>query len=261
MMLESGVEVQFAEPQMTEPGMMAANPGSSIRNHTLAPHFGGFSCRSLFIWTVIWIYLGTIMIPAHQSSRLTLGVPVVDDDEAVIAIAQDPRTWSHAPGARSDDAQASSELLAMFREGWTAHGLSHWVVRLGDGQVCPGLKPGMILGTGGVHMFEPVGPGPFWNLGYRFMPASWGQGFATEVASLALALARKTDPDVPVIARVLSTNPASMRVAFKAGLRLVWQGAPSKETIAAVGLDSVQRKIFADRELSPDMLAWLVSRG
>lgn len=201
------------------------------------------------------------MIPAQQSSRLLLDIPTPEDSDEVFAISMDPRTWSHAPGAQLDDPRASAELLAMFREGWSAHGLSNWVIRLGEGQDYQDLWPGRILGTGGVHLFEPAGPGPFWNLGYRFRPSSWGHGFATEVASLAVALAREIHPEAPVTARVLTTNPASARVLQKTGLKLVWQGTPSVETLAAVGHREVQRMVYADRDLAPQMLAWLISRG
>jgi hypothetical protein len=61
--------------------------------------------------------------------------------------------------------------------------------------------------------------------------------------------------------RVLSTNPASAKVAAKAGLTLPWRGEPSAKTRAAVGLGGVQRLIFADRTLAPEVLQWLVSRG
>ncbi len=201
------------------------------------------------------------MSSEQQSSRLVLDVPSRGDCAEIFAIASDPRTWTHIPGERSSDPKKTAELVEMFREGWTAHGLSNWVVRLGLQHEDPRIRPGMLLGTGGVHLFEPPAASPFWNLGYRIAPEGWGRGFATEVASRAVGIAREVNPEAPVIARVLSTNPASAKVAQKAGLKLAWQGAPSKETIAAVGQETVQRLIFADRDLDPGMLGWLASRG
>lgn len=201
------------------------------------------------------------MSSEQQPSRLVLDIPAPDDCAEIFATTSDRRTWAHIPGQRSADPKETAELVEMFREGWSVHGLSNWVVRLGLHHEDPLLRPGMFLGTGGVHLFDPPPAGPFWNLGYRFAPQGWGRGFATEVASKAVAMARDAKPTAPVIARVLSTNPASAKVAQKAGLKLAWEGAPSEETIAAVGQKSVRRLIFADRDLEPGMLDWLVSRG
>lgn len=201
------------------------------------------------------------MSSEQQSSRLVLAVPEPGDCAEIFAIASDPRTWAHAPGERITDPKKIGELVEMFREGWAEHGLSSWVVRLGRHCEDQRLRPGTLLGTGGVHLFAPPAATPFWNLGYRFAPEGWGRGFATEIAAKAVGMARDVNPEAPVVARVLSTNPSSARVAQKAGLRLAWRGAPSKETIAAVGQQTVQRLIFADRDLEPGMLDWLVSRG
>ena len=201
------------------------------------------------------------MSSEKQPSRLALDVPAQDDCAEIFAVASDPRTWTHVPGGRTTDPKKTEELVEMFRGGWAVHGLSNWTVRLGRHHEDSLLLPGMFLGIGGVHLFEPPAAGPFWNLGYRFAPRGWGRGFATEVASRAAAMAGDAKPEVPVIARVLSTNPASAKVALKAGLKLAWEGAPSRETIAAVGQESVRRLIFADRDLDGEMMEWLVSRG
>ena len=63
------------------------------------------------------------------------------------------------------------------------------------------------------------------------------------------------------MARVLSTNPASAKVAQKAGLQLRWEGPAGVQSAAAAGEAALTRLILADRELEPDVLAWLVSRG
>ena len=56
------------------------------------------------------------------------------------------------------------------------------------------------------------------NLLYRFDPAVWGQGLATEAATAVVAWAGQHQPQRPVIARVRPANTASARVAIHAGL-------------------------------------------
>ncbi|WP_411732795.1 GNAT family N-acetyltransferase [Paeniglutamicibacter sp.] len=196
-----------------------------------------------------------------RTPRLLFDPPVPGDRGAVFAIASDPRTWAHIPGERITEPARVEATLAMFGRGWEEHGLSHWVVRLGSDGQHPGLKQGQVLGTGGVHLFETDDESKIWNLGYRLDPECWGQGFATELAQRAVVCAGETQAEVPVVARVLSTNPASAKVAAKAGLQLLWAGEASEKTRAAVGRESVQRLIFADRILAPGVLDWLVSRG
>lgn len=197
----------------------------------------------------------------QQAGPLVFDVPQSDDLDEIFAIANDPRIWAHIPGERVTDPAQVKASLAMFGRGWQEHGLSHWVLRLGNSGTYPGLVPGQVLGTGGAHLIE-TGAGPsVWNLGYRLDPDGWGHGFATSLARQALTSAGETRAEVPVIARVLSTNPASARVAVKVGLQLLWTGEASQKTRASVGLESVQRLIFADRTLEPEVLEWLISRG
>ncbi|WP_181578455.1 GNAT family N-acetyltransferase [Arthrobacter sp. AQ5-05] len=197
----------------------------------------------------------------EMTRRLILDRPVPGDVDAVFAIANDPRTWSHLPEARVTDPGQTAALLAMFHAGWKANGLAAWVLRPGSDEGLPGLAPGRLLGTGGVNLVQAGAESAVWNLGYRLDPACWGRGFATELATYAVDRARATGKDVPVIARVLSSNPSSTRVAQKAGLQLRWEGPAGVQGAAAAGEVAVTRLILADRELEPGVLQWLVSRG
>ena len=197
----------------------------------------------------------------EMTRRLILDRPVPGDVDAVFAIANDARTWAHLPEARVTDPGQTAALLAMFHAGWKANGLAAWVVRLGSNDSYPDLAPGQLLGTGGVNLIQTGAETEVWNLGYRLDPACWGHGFATELATHAVERARATRKDVPVMARVLSTNPASAKVAQKAGLQLRWEGPAAVQSAAAAGEAAPTRLILADRELEPDVLAWLVSRG
>ncbi len=196
-----------------------------------------------------------------MTRRLILDKPVPGDVDAVFAIENDARTWAHLPEGRVNDPTQTTALLAMFHAGWKANGLAGWVVRLGSAGNHPGPAPGQLLGTGGVNLVQTGAETEVWNLGYRLDPDCWGHGFATELATYAVERARATRKGVPVIARVLSTNPSSARVAQKAGLQLRWEGPAAVQRTAAAGEAAPVRLILADRELEPGVLEWLVSRG
>ena len=65
-------------------------------------------------------------------------------------------------------------------------------------------------------------------------------------------MAHAKDPETPVTARVLTNNPASVRVLDKLGLQ---------QLVEFPREDGLVRKIYSDRELAPEALAHLVALG
>ncbi|MDN5724803.1 MAG: hypothetical protein L0G99_02570 [Propionibacteriales bacterium] len=63
--------------------------------------------------------------------------------------------------------------------------------------------------------------------------------------------------DLPVVARALSTNPASTRVLEKVGLAEVWRGRSDHGGPTS----GMKRVVHADRALTPGLLAALVALG
>ena len=159
------------------------------------------------------------------------------DLDDVHAIQSDPGTWEHLPSGRPTDINSTRRVIEMSEASWSAHGFGLWTIRLPDGTVA---------GTCGAF----VNALPVWNLGYRLSPAVWGHGLASEVAVAAVEAAQAADLTLPVVARVLSTNPASSRVAAKAGLTLRWRGRPT---------EGPKRLIHADRALEPELLRALAA--
>lgn len=206
---------------------------------------------------------------SELTQRLRLDIHKPEDVEAVFLISNDPRTWTHLPKARSVDPRPTEEMLKMVDRSWQEYGLGSWIVRLRhetalpglEPEAIPGMEPGMVIGGGGVNLFHAGKHGEFWNLGYRLHPDSWGHGLATELSIHAIYCAQEVRPDAPVVARVLSTNPASVAVAQKAGLSIIWEGKPSDATFKLLDGVPANRIILADRMPSAGTLKWLVSLG
>ncbi|MEU4741838.1 GNAT family N-acetyltransferase, partial [Actinosynnema sp. NPDC023658] len=144
-----------------------------------------------------------------RTERLTLRRPVPSDVAAVHAIHRDPAAHAHNPSDAVDTSDEAAHLLERWLTHWRCYGFGYWVVRL------HGAEPA--LGFCGVK-FTEIDDRRALNLFYRFGPASWGRGVATEAARAVVRWARAYLPEFPVVARVRPANTASQRVAVKAGL-------------------------------------------
>lgn len=168
--------------------------------------------------------------------RLTRAVP--SDLDAVFAIQNDPRVWTHYPSLRHTDPAQTVEMIQRWERSWTEAGLGSWVVRLRDTDE--------VVGNGGCTLLG----GEVWNIGYRIAADHHGQGLATELARAGVEAARAIAPERPVIAYLVEHNHASARVAGKLGLDLVHR-APD----AGNPDPGVVRLVYADRPLTPEQLA------
>jgi RimJ/RimL family protein N-acetyltransferase len=146
-----------------------------------------------------------------RTERLLLCVPTFAPDvaDAYFAIHGDPATNVHNPAGAMLDPSGAVPVLEVWQRHWRENGYGYWVVRE------PGH--GAILGFAGVR--PPLPDENFLNLYYRFRPAAWGQGYATEVGRASLALAAEAAPGRPVVALIRPKNGPSLRVAERLGLR------------------------------------------
>lgn len=195
-----------------------------------------------------------------STARLRLAPLAAADVAEVHAIYADPGTWLHLPSGRHTALAQAERMVAESERSWTASGLGRWAIRLrhdlsgaalpGTGQPAPVLAAGTLIGVASATLMDCGAR----NFGYRLTPASWGVGLATEAATVALAAAR--DSPYPVTARVLASNPASVRVLERIGLTRVWRGQGAGPDTTAL-----DRLIFADRPLPPEMLAAIIRLG
>jgi len=143
------------------------------------------------------------------TQRLMLRRLRAGDGPAMFAVHGDPATNLYNPAGPHPDLATSEEMLRQCLQHWQVYGFGYWAVTHPHEE--------NIIGFGGVEHLV-------WrhrdvlNLYYRFTPSAWGNGYATELARAAVALAQEHLPSWPVIARTRVENIASIRTAERAGL-------------------------------------------
>ena len=145
-----------------------------------------------------------------ESERLVLRPPTDADREALFHLNADPRVgeWLSGPMTREQADALVDRVLASIAE----HGFSLWAVeRKADGAV---------IGMAGlIAMGDDLPPGPALEVGWRFSPAAWGQGYATEAAKAAIAWGFAHRPEAPeIVAITARTNLASQAVMRRIGM-------------------------------------------
>lgn len=149
----------------------------------------------------------------EATSRLILHPADIADASAHFAIHGDPATNRHNPSGPLADIAESEGILSEWQAHWREHGFGYWAVRLGDDQ-------SRIIGFGGVAN-RPIAGEIRLNLYFRFSPAVWGRGLATEMASHALAAVRSRGIARPVHALVRPDNLASIAVLKRLGMVMI----------------------------------------
>lgn len=148
-----------------------------------------------------------------MTARLSLRRPTLADLDTMFEIHADPETARHSPtGPIVTSRDEAKRMLLTWLVDWARYGFGYWAVRLADTE--------QVIGFGGVAYRSPaeLAGVRVANLYYRFRPAVWGNGYATEVAREAVALAGERAPKERVIALVRPGNIGSARVAEHAGL-------------------------------------------
>ena len=160
----------------------------------------------------------------QTTERLLLRAIRDTDLEPIFTIHADPETNRYNPVGPMPSRDAARVRLDLWLGDWRQRGVGYWAVERLD-------APGTVIGFGGVRHRELEGQ-PVLNLAYRLAPEAWGSGYATEVARVALSLAREHVPEVPVVAIINEVNSPSIRVAERLGMRLDrvidYEGVPSR---------------------------------
>jgi RimJ/RimL family protein N-acetyltransferase len=176
-----------------------------------------------------------------RTERLALRTITTSDTDLIYSLTSDPRVWTHFPSGVHTTREQTANWVARQAAAWEHEGLGYWTARTHDES---------FAGVGGCAINKEVA----WNVYYRFLPAAQGQGLASELVRAALRAARTVRPELPITALLLEHNLASKAVAEKSGLVLIWRGPdtgnPNPDAI---------RLVYADRELTPDVLGILLT--
>ena len=113
------------------------------------------------------------------------------------------------PASRAD----SEATIHFIQAQYATHGMGRWAVAL--------RAPGEFTGWAGLKMVtEPVnGQRDFYDIGYRFMPRYWGQGYGYEAALAWLRIGFDIVKAPRICAYADAENAGSRRILTKIGLR------------------------------------------
>ncbi|AGC48596.1 acetyltransferase [Myxococcus stipitatus DSM 14675] len=146
------------------------------------------------------------------TDRLLLRAFHENDVDEVFTLHSDEEGNRFLPSAQLKSKDAARELLALWLSDWADHGVGYWMVERRE-------QPGVAVGVGGFRHKQLEGRTVL-NLAYRLSPHVHGSGYATEIARMALEMARQHLPEVPLVAIIHPENTASIRVVERLGMKL-----------------------------------------
>jgi [ribosomal protein S5]-alanine N-acetyltransferase len=146
---------------------------------------------------------------AMMTPRLSLRRPLLADVDAIFSINGDERACAHNPSDLLASRDEAEQLFRRWDEHWLRFGFGYWVVRRRGSD--------SVIGFCGIKVVR-LNDSEVVNLFYRFDPAVWGSGLATEAASAVTSWAADNVAERTLIARIRPQNVASQQVAAHAGL-------------------------------------------
>ncbi len=128
----------------------------------------------------------------------------------IAAMHADERLMATMGGTRTES--ASRRYLLQNVEHWAEQGFGMYVLT--------DRASGLLAGRAGLKRTQSRGRDEV-EVAYAFLPASWGKGYATEIAQALLSLGFKRLSVDALAAVALEENAASCRVLEKCGMRQI----------------------------------------
>jgi RimJ/RimL family protein N-acetyltransferase len=148
-----------------------------------------------------------------ETDRLVMRELVESDVEHMFRLDSDPRVHEYLgknPVARIEQSVA---IVARVREQYRLYGIGRWATIE--------KATGDFIGWSGLRLVPETinGRTDFIDLGYRFMPAYWGKGYASETAIASVRYGFDVMNLDLICGHADRNNLGSRRVLEKAGLR------------------------------------------
>ena len=164
------------------------------------------------------------MLPTLETSRLSLRPSRPADLEDFLAMDTDPAVARFIWGEPPDPVERRAALELRLRRDNPKPGGSWTVADKATGE---------FLGWCGLMPLEETG---LIEIGYRYLPNSWGRGIATEAAARLLDHGFRVFEFDPIVAVSHLENRASHRVLRKIGLERQADAVHYGQTVAVFGL-------------------------
>jgi RimJ/RimL family protein N-acetyltransferase len=144
-----------------------------------------------------------------QTDRLVLRPAVDADRDAIAALNAHPKVGKWLGGVR--DRAASDAFVDRVQAHEAEHGFGFWVAEC--------KTSGRVVGMTGLWWVPPeMNMKPAVEIGWRFHPEAWGNGYATEAAKAALSYGLEVLKQPEIIAFTARTNLASQSVMRRIGM-------------------------------------------
>lgn len=154
------------------------------------------------------------------------------DAEVLFALNSDPEVMRYTGEPLWESVEQTRARITAYPD-FERYGFGRWACILKSEQ--------RIVGMSGLKYLEDLGEV---DVGYRFFPAYWGRGLATEAAAAALGFGFDVLGLERIIGLVLPDNRASVHVLEKIGMHL--------DGRARCGGESALRYVVHRDDLRPD---------
>ena len=141
-----------------------------------------------------------------DTARLSLRAFEATDAEPFFRLNSDPEVNRYTGDPPCESVAAAKAAILAYPD-WEQPGIGRWAT--------VHRATGAVIGFAGLKYLPELGEV---DLGYRFLPAFWGRGLATEASRACLAYGFETLGLQRVIGLTDPENQASMRVLEKIGM-------------------------------------------
>ena len=169
-----------------------------------------------------------------ETTRLRLRELTKSDESSMAELLGDPEVMKFAFGPPLPSSEVRPFLVACI------HSYAQWGYGL---WAATSIRGGEFMGYAGLTHYDDMDGSEEVELGYRFLPAHWDSGLATEAAGAVVEYAEGRLGLKRLIALIRPSNRASIRVAEKVGMTLqkellLWEKFTGlSESRKAIGVD------------------------